>query len=45
MAGGTLNDVPNLAGKCLIVTGANTGNLTAHLGAPRTVAASLSVVF
>ena len=27
------------------ITGANTGNLTAHLGAPRTVAASLSVVF
>ena len=25
MAGFTLNDVPNLAGKCLIVTGANTG--------------------
>jgi len=27
------------------ITGANTGNLTAHLGAPRTVAASLSMTF
>jgi iron complex outermembrane receptor protein len=27
------------------ITGANTGNMTAHLGAPRTVAASMSVNF